>query len=440
LNSLLKIFAESQSLLSPEFPKNSLLFESSVYEALNEVDIKFRQNLQLFYDKKFAKQNNFFSSLNSISILQSKLLKITPLVQNLSTSFGYQIHFFDTLELINRLPAAYGALCAEIVRRKAFLNTFSNHVYNNIELYGRLSHRENIRRESFMKQISNYLPFPVNGLDGMSPRIHEKNILNTNSDGILPSFSKKDLVELLNLTLTMNSPPSELPRYFSSIPGPSNDTVFLKRHAGKESIEKLQKALLSLLPHIESMDWLLEKEVKQNQSVYAPLNSPLFSSLHESSTGENSTVRKIESVPFSPPVTKQESILDTSQVVFTEKHSFEGSLKVTSQKLSVPLEAKDSLLNVCSLSVNKEEGKGLEMERNNAEIKDLEEISKLKAKVKKLEEELNWFKENRSGLLTKKILSEKNKETVEFSEKETQTENSLSKKIFGHLKKYHDVT
>ncbi|KAI8817657.1 uncharacterized protein EV422DRAFT_508743 [Fimicolochytrium jonesii] len=177
---------------------------------VSESDILIRNKTSNMLDSKRHLSETVLMRLQTISSIQSKIATVSPTISDLSNTLNSHTQAFAQLLHVHRMPAAWGATLAEIVRRREFVRVFISKAREMADCLGKFRIQEEKRRDTFRNEIVKYIP---NGLiEGLDDRPPYCEVSLSNTKDKLPSVSREDLndfeklVSSIHATLVENEP------------------------------------------------------------------------------------------------------------------------------------------------------------------------------------------------------------------------------------------
>ncbi|KAJ3248837.1 oligomeric, coiled-coil, peripheral membrane protein [Chytriomyces hyalinus] len=262
------------------------IHQTEYIPALQSTDQNIRASLTATSTSYMHASSALRTRLHAISHLQSSIeMTIAPSLLKLTNQKTSLIKAFGQLLHVHRMPAAWGAVIIEVVRRREFRRVFLARWELFVSCLGRLGDLERKRRDGFEIEIGRYLPREdssgstpaastanvnastttgvgsskskviVKGLDDGIPKVDAKVVKGGDS---LPKIGRNDVIEfelfIAQIRTAMNDvdPSSSIPSanhamnssYTSSARG-GNPTA--------DSISKLQATLTKMMPQMDTV-------------------------------------------------------------------------------------------------------------------------------------------------------------------------------------------
>ncbi|KAI8827978.1 hypothetical protein BJ741DRAFT_670598 [Chytriomyces cf. hyalinus JEL632] len=262
------------------------IHQTEYIPALQSTDQNIRASLTATSTSYMHASSALRTRLHAISHLQSSIeMTIAPSLLKLTNQKSSLIKAFGQLLHVHRMPAAWGAVIIEVVRRREFRRVFLARWELFVSCLGRLADLERKRRDGFEIEIGRYLPREdssgstpaastanvnastttgigsskskviVKGLDDGIPKVDAKIVKGGDS---LPKIGRNDVIEfelfIAQIRAAMNDvdPSSSIPSanhamnssYTSSARG-GNPTA--------DSISKLQATMTKMMPQMDTV-------------------------------------------------------------------------------------------------------------------------------------------------------------------------------------------
>jgi hypothetical protein len=134
-----------------------------------------------------------YQQLRQISAMQSRIRDMRNKLAVFQEVAAKQGELFAELCLVSRVPNAYRACLAEVVRRRAFAELFANQATQLAERMAQLREKEMGRQEAFKSHVERYIPGDLQRALGLSlpPPLCEVNI--PAQERALPDVSMPDV-------------------------------------------------------------------------------------------------------------------------------------------------------------------------------------------------------------------------------------------------------
>ena len=191
---------EAQAVVQRSFasaqPRLDKLLKQHLADLLPELsrsDAALRNAVAFLIENHRRLRSAFISRLRLISQHQSSIVQIKPQLEEVKQCFEHVKQLFSEFLVLHRMPAAFGAAMAEIVRRKSFMMLYSKKVTDIADALSRLHDNEVKRRGSFQHEITPYLPPGM--LDALTDLPPLCEVTASNLTDRLPNLSKQDLQE-----------------------------------------------------------------------------------------------------------------------------------------------------------------------------------------------------------------------------------------------------
>ncbi|KAK3239494.1 hypothetical protein CYMTET_50585 [Cymbomonas tetramitiformis] len=125
---------------------------------IEESDTQLERLVVYFSECKVVLSRNVHTQLQSIAALQSKIRDLRYKLTAFKEVGTRQASAFLELRLVRHVPAQYHACLAEVVRRRAYAELYSDQAVQLAERMAHIRDKEIARREKFVKQQESYLP------------------------------------------------------------------------------------------------------------------------------------------------------------------------------------------------------------------------------------------------------------------------------------------
>ncbi|KAJ3073700.1 oligomeric, coiled-coil, peripheral membrane protein [Podochytrium sp. JEL0797] len=215
--------------------------------------------LSILQTSKLHSTSALRSRLQSISHLQTTLSNtLLPAVPRLAAIQTNMTQAFSQLLHVHRMPAAWGAVMVEVVRRREFVRCLVERGEVVAGAFGKVVEAERKRREGFDGEIGRYLPRGGDGkavVKGLGDGVGkvEVRIVKGVKEG-LPKIGRKDLVDLEKFISQIRAAMSDMDP--SSSMAAANLTSSHASSIGNpaaDSISKLQATLSKMMPQIDAV-------------------------------------------------------------------------------------------------------------------------------------------------------------------------------------------
>ncbi|KAI8611805.1 hypothetical protein BC830DRAFT_1139585 [Chytriomyces sp. MP71] len=262
------------SSLSDTFPQQTLtaleglqeIHSSEYIPALATADSHIRAGLHATLTSRMHAGSALRTRLGAVSHLQSVIAgQIAPAMQKLGLGAGSLKAGFAQLLHVHRMPAAWGALLCEVVRRKEFAGVVTARVEAFAGVLKRLGDVEKKRREGFEGEIGRYLPRDegpegggktiVTGLEDGIPKAEMRVVKGVER---LPEIGRSDLYDFEQFIAQIRAAMTDVDPSSSASPSTANQTL-TSSHASSakggpgDSISKLSATLTKMAPQIDSV-------------------------------------------------------------------------------------------------------------------------------------------------------------------------------------------
>ncbi|KAJ3240106.1 oligomeric, coiled-coil, peripheral membrane protein [Chytriomyces hyalinus] len=262
------------------------IHQTEYIPALQSTDQNIRASLTATSTSYMHASSALRTRLHAISHLQSSIeLTIAPSLLKLTNQKTSLIKAFGQLLHVHRMPAAWGAVIIEVVRRREFRRVFLARWELFVSCLGRLADLERKRRDGFEVEIGRYLPREdssgstpsastanvnaststgigvskskviVKGLDDGIPKVDAKIVKGGDS---LPNIGRNDVIEfelfIAQIRTAMNDvdPSSSIPSANLAM----NSSYSSSARGGNpaaDSISKLQATMTKMMPQMDTV-------------------------------------------------------------------------------------------------------------------------------------------------------------------------------------------
>nr|CAG8490360.1 422_t:CDS:10 [Entrophospora candida] len=230
---------------------------------MQNIDIILREQVTYFVQNKNKMTNNLINNLQQISYLESSIANVPSILCQLEHQFRLKSQSFKRLDLVHQTLSAYARSIVEIVRRKEYSKVLLSKAQQLAEVMAHFRNLEQKRRDTYRSEVKKHNPINIPALDDPPPMcdISTVNI----GDEKLPSFTKKDIQELINLFDQIRTS-SILQNSYNRSPTLSSTTT--SRIRIQQSIDDpLTDVLIKLTGQLDGMDMEFEKILEKNSSI-----------------------------------------------------------------------------------------------------------------------------------------------------------------------------
>ncbi|KAJ3297178.1 oligomeric, coiled-coil, peripheral membrane protein [Rhizoclosmatium sp. JEL0117] len=184
------------------------------------------------------------------------MAQLSQNLKSVSAAFGQLLH-------VHRMPAAWGAVIVEIVRRREFLRVWMERAERVAEGFGRVGEGEKRRREGFDEAVGKYLPKAGNGralVEGLEegvPKVEVRVVRAGDKGNGLPILTRSDVAEFEQFISQIRAAMTDVDPSSSAAANTNNQHTILSSHSSAgnpaDSISKLQATMTKMIPQLDSL-------------------------------------------------------------------------------------------------------------------------------------------------------------------------------------------
>ncbi|KAJ3031068.1 UNVERIFIED_CONTAM: oligomeric, coiled-coil, peripheral membrane protein [Siphonaria sp. JEL0065] len=225
-------------------------------------------------------QNLITSKIHSTSVLRSRLRSIShlqtllsntvaPGIARLNQNIGSMSQAFGQLLHVHRMPAAWGAVVVEVVRRREFVRVLVNRAEAIASGFGKVGELEKKRRETFAGEIGKYLPrfgekgkMLVPGLEEEGvPKVEVRVVKGAD---LLPKIGRADVYDFEQFISQIRAAMTDVDPSSSTVP--STNQTLTSSHTSSagnpaDSISKLQATMTKMIPQIDAVSAEFDRQI-----------------------------------------------------------------------------------------------------------------------------------------------------------------------------------